>query len=74
MAAFVSASGLPVTMVNLAKRMPIPDTQNGELVSSAEVGTLQLEFRYLSELTGNDTYWEAVENVWFRTITSPLLV
>jgi mannosyl-oligosaccharide alpha-1,2-mannosidase len=65
MSAFVTPSGLPVTMVNLAKRSAVPDTNNGNLVSSAEVGTLQLEFRYLSRVTGNDTYWEAAENVCF---------
>lgn len=63
MFAFATPSGLPVTMVNLAKRLPISDANNGNLVSTAEVGTLQLEFRYLSKITGNETYWEAAENV-----------
>ena len=36
------------------------------LVSVAEAGTLQLEFKYLSYLTGNDVYWRNVEKVrWF---------
>ena len=33
------------------------------LVSAAEVGTLQLEFKYLSYLTGEEKYWRAVEKV-----------
>lgn len=77
MSAFVTPSGLPVTMVNLAKRLAVPDTNNGNLVSSAEVGTLQLEFRYLSHVTGNDTYWEAAENIMKvieRALPSPPLV
>jgi uncharacterized protein YyaL (SSP411 family) len=63
MEAFVTPSGLPVTMVNLGKRLPVPDTNNRNLVSSAEVGTLQLEFRYLSEITGDHTYWDAADKV-----------
>jgi len=41
----------------------VPDRDNNGLVSTAEAATLQLEFRYLSHLTGEDTYWEKVEEV-----------
>jgi endoplasmic reticulum Man9GlcNAc2 1,2-alpha-mannosidase len=34
-----------------------------DLISTAEAATLQLEFKYLAELTGNEVYWEKVENV-----------
>ena len=34
--------------------------------SVAEAGTLQLEFKYLSELTGNPIYWQKVEKVSLR--------
>lgn len=34
-----------------------------ESLSTAEVATLQLEWRYLSYLTGDVKYWKAVENV-----------
>jgi endoplasmic reticulum Man9GlcNAc2 1,2-alpha-mannosidase len=71
MVAFVTPSGLPTSMVNLGKREAIPDTQNNNRVSTAEVATLQLEFRYLSEITGDDTYWRAAENV--RLLVEPLL-
>src|ERR1700761_1350188 len=63
MVAFSTRSPLPTTMVNLGKRIPIPDSQNSFLVSTAEVATLQLEFRYLSQLTGDYKYWKAVEKV-----------
>jgi hypothetical protein len=53
-------------MVNLAQRKGIPDEALPMLVSTAEAATLQLEFRYLSFLTGKDDYWEKVERVrWF---------
>ena len=37
--------------------------QNWGMASLAEAGTLQLEFKYLSQLTGNPIYEEKVENV-----------
>lgn len=61
--AFSTNSGLPATMVNLKKRSPILDYGNQNRVSVAEVATLQLEFRYLSHITGNQTYWDIVEKV-----------
>jgi mannosyl-oligosaccharide alpha-1,2-mannosidase len=33
------------------------------LTSVAEAGTLQLELKYLAELTGNFTYWKRAEDV-----------
>ncbi|CAE6506090.1 unnamed protein product [Rhizoctonia solani] len=39
------------------------DKDNGNLVSVAEAATLQLEFKYLSYLTEEDSYWWAVEKV-----------
>ena len=63
MMAFDTPSGLPTAMVNFAKRTSISDVHNRNLVSTAEVATLQLEFRYLSEITGNESYWGAVEKV-----------
>ncbi|KAK0200947.1 glycoside hydrolase family 47 protein [Desarmillaria ectypa] len=61
--AFDTPTGLPLPMVNLVERKGIPDKELPLLVSTAEVSTLQLEFRYLSFLTDNDIYWEKVENV-----------
>lgn len=33
------------------------------MASLAEAGTLQLEFKYLSHLTGDYTYWDKAEKV-----------
>lgn len=60
---FDTPSGLPLTSVNLAQRTGIPDRDSNGWVSTAEVATLQLEFKYLSLLTDDDTYWKAVEKV-----------
>jgi uncharacterized protein YyaL (SSP411 family) len=56
-------SGLPTTMINLGRREGVPDKDNQNMVSTAEVATLQLEFRYLAELTGREEFWERAENV-----------
>ncbi|KAF9068764.1 glycoside hydrolase family 47 protein [Rhodocollybia butyracea] len=61
--AFDTPSGLPLPSINLGKKVGIPDLDIPYLVSTAEVSTLQLEFRYLSYLTGADVYWETVERV-----------
>ncbi|KAG6851153.1 hypothetical protein H0H87_001443, partial [Tephrocybe sp. NHM501043] len=61
MPAFNSPSGLPVTEINLGTRTPVEDPNN--VVSTAEVSTVQLELRYLSHLLENDDYWDKAENV-----------
>lgn len=61
LSAFETPSGLPLPMVNLATKEGIPDPDNPGLVSTAEVSTLQLELRYLSELTGDEVYWRTGE-------------
>ena len=63
--AFDTPSGLPLSMVNLQRRKGVSSKDNGGLVTTAEVSALQLEFRYLSELTGDDTYWKTAERVRF---------
>lgn len=37
--------------------------QNWGMSSLAEAGTLQLEFKYLSQITGNAIYWQKAEHV-----------
>ena len=59
--AFDTPSGLPLPSVNLAERRGVPDEYSPRLISTAEAATLQLEFRYLSELTGNFEYWDKAE-------------
>nr|GAT60199.1 glycoside hydrolase family 47 protein [Mycena chlorophos] len=60
---FNTPFGYPLSNVNLALREGLIDPGWPDFVSSAEVATLQLEFRYLSYLTGNTLYWEKVERV-----------
>jgi hypothetical protein len=60
---FETPSGLPLSQINLALRKGIPNNEYPALVSTAEVSTLQLEFRYLSLLTDNEVYWDKAETV-----------
>ncbi|TFK56896.1 glycoside hydrolase family 47 protein [Heliocybe sulcata] len=60
---FDTPSGLPLTMVNLGRQMGVADPDYPGLVSTAEVATLQLEFRYLTVLTDEDIYWKKAEKV-----------
>ncbi|KAJ6608839.1 glycoside hydrolase [Mycena sp. CBHHK59/15] len=56
--AFDTTSGLPAPSVDLAGRRA-----SGGGVSVSEATTLQLEFRYLAQLTGNAKYWHKAEHV-----------
>ncbi|KAF8168509.1 glycoside hydrolase [Crassisporium funariophilum] len=69
---FDTPSGLPLSMVNLARRKGVDDPNTPGLVSTAEASTLQLEFRYLSFLTDNENYWDKAEGV-MRVIKSAKL-
>ena len=60
---FDTPSGLPMPMVNLQRREGAWNQGDQGLVSTAEASTLQLEFRYLSELTDDDIYWKRAERV-----------
>ncbi|KAG5732498.1 Mannosyl-oligosaccharide 1,2-alpha-mannosidase MNS3 [Termitomyces sp. T112] len=61
MPAFNTPFRLPTTEVNLAMRTPIEDPNN--VVTTAEIASIQLELRYLSHLLENDEYWDNAENV-----------
>ncbi|KIK02208.1 glycoside hydrolase family 47 protein [Laccaria amethystina LaAM-08-1] len=63
---FDTSSGLPLPVINLATMEPGHTDDFPDLVSVAEAGTLQLEFRYLSHSTGNDVYWRKVEKTRLR--------
>ncbi|EOO02630.1 putative mannosyl-oligosaccharide -alpha-mannosidase protein [Phaeoacremonium minimum UCRPA7] len=63
LAAYDSPSGIPYASVNLGKRIGIVSHDNGGASSTAEAATVQLEMKYLSDLTGNDTYWRVAERV-----------
>lgn len=60
---FETESGLPLSLINLALREGVSDSDTNGYISTAEAATLQLEFRYLAYLTDEDTYWEKAENV-----------
>ncbi|KAJ3801097.1 glycoside hydrolase [Lentinula aff. detonsa] len=60
---FDTESGLPLPSVDLKNRKGVADKYAVDRVSTAEAATLQLEFRYLAELTKNDTYWYKSEHV-----------
>jgi hypothetical protein len=61
--AFDTPSGIPQAMSNIGQRIAIFDRMNGGLVSTAEATTLQLEFRYLSYISGDRKYWDKAEKV-----------
>ncbi|ORY07453.1 glycoside hydrolase [Basidiobolus meristosporus CBS 931.73] len=61
--AFESPSGIPYASVMLDTGKGVAAHFNGGASSTAEATTLQLEFKYLSYLTGNKKYWNAVEKV-----------
>ncbi|KAF9555845.1 glycoside hydrolase family 47 protein [Agrocybe pediades] len=63
MPVFDTPSGLPLSMINLQKREKVDDPHVPGLVSTAEATTLQLELKYLSYLTDDDTYWDKAEQV-----------
>ncbi|KAJ3982925.1 glycoside hydrolase family 47 protein [Lentinula detonsa] len=56
--AFNTLSGIPHPTVNLGKSH---EPQYSYITSLAEAGSLQLEFKYLAELTNNDTFWYKAE-------------
>lgn len=60
---FDTPSGLALSMANLGLKKAVDDPYSQGRVSTAEATTLQLEFRYLSHLTGDSIYWDKVEQV-----------
>nr|POE63481.1 mannosyl-oligosaccharide 1,2-alpha-mannosidase [Quercus suber] len=63
LSAFESTSGVPLASVNLHTRKGIPSHADDGASSTAEATSVQLEFKYLAKLTGEDHYWDTVENV-----------
>ncbi|TFL06569.1 glycoside hydrolase [Pterulicium gracile] len=61
--AFETPSGLPFPRINLKTRQGGLDTEFNGLASTAEVATLQLEYRYLAHVTGDSKYWYTAEKV-----------
>lgn len=63
LSAYESRSGIPYASVHIGKKIGLPSHADGGASSMAEAATVQLEMKYLSYLTGNDTYWRRAEKV-----------
>lgn len=61
--AFDSKTGIPYASINLKTGKGVRSHVDGGASSTAEASTLQLEFKYLSKLTGEALYWEKAEKV-----------
>lgn len=60
---FESKTGIPYSSVNLMTGQGVRNHVDNGASSTAEVSTLQLEFKYLAHLTGENLYWEKAEKV-----------
>ncbi|KAK3948630.1 mannosyl-oligosaccharide 1,2-alpha-mannosidase [Pseudoneurospora amorphoporcata] len=63
MSAFDTPSGIPYASVNLGKFQGLPSHADNGASSTAEATTLQLEFKYLANLTGEKDFWDRSEKV-----------
>ena len=61
--AFDDKTGLPVMELNLQSEKPGKNGYPAKGVSTSEISTLQLEFKLLSNLTGEAYFWNAAEKV-----------
>jgi mannosyl-oligosaccharide alpha-1,2-mannosidase len=61
--AFDTPSGVPYASVNLKTLKGVESHTDGGASSTAEAGSLQLEFKYLALLMGEKIYWEKAEKV-----------
>ncbi|KAF2135199.1 glycoside hydrolase family 47 protein [Aplosporella prunicola CBS 121167] len=61
--AYNSASGIPYASINLRMGEGIRSHMDGGSSSTAEATTLQMEMKYLAQLTGKEVYWRKAEKV-----------
>lgn len=61
--AYNSPSGIPYASIHLASHRDLVSHADGGSSSTAEATTLQLEMKYLSNVTGDDVYWRKAEKV-----------
>lgn len=61
--AFESPSGVPYAMANLEKYEGVAATFDMGASSTAEVASVQLEFKYMAKLTGEKNFWDKAERV-----------
>ncbi|CAG8648842.1 2851_t:CDS:1, partial [Paraglomus occultum] len=64
--AFLSPTAIPYASVNLRRKSGVEAHFASGASSTSEVTTLQLEFKYLSHLTGDEKYWKKVEETIFK--------
>lgn len=57
-------TGIPYSSINLHTGQSVKNHVDMGASSTAEFTTLQLEFKYLSIITGDDKYWKLVESVY----------
>ncbi len=62
--AFDSQTGIAYSTVNLRLKEGIRSYFDQGASSTAEASTIQLEFKWLAKLTGNDTYWKKGEKIF----------
>ncbi|EGG12305.1 family 47 glycoside hydrolase, partial [Melampsora larici-populina 98AG31] len=60
---FDTPTGIPYSFINLKTGQAKADRDNNGFSSLAEATTLQLEFKYLAELTQDRRFWDVAEKV-----------
>ncbi|KAJ5953345.1 Mannosyl-oligosaccharide 1-2-alpha-mannosidase [Penicillium verhagenii] len=63
LSAYDTRTGIPYASVNIGTRQGLPSHTDGGASSTAEAGTLQLEMKYLAQLTGREVYWRKAEHI-----------
>ncbi|CAD6892129.1 unnamed protein product [Tilletia controversa] len=59
--AFQTPTGIPMREINLMTGEAWPDMDNWNSTSLAEATTIQLEFKYLAHLAGEESFWKLAE-------------
>lgn len=68
---FDSPTGIPYSFINLKTGKTRADSDNNGFSSLAEATTLQLEFKYLAELSQNRVFWDVAENAMMAFRDAP---
>lgn len=61
--AYISPSGVPYASIRLYSGEGVVSHADGGASSTAEATTLQLEMKYLANVTGKEEYWRRAEHV-----------
>lgn len=61
---YQTETGIPYSSINLASGRSVKNHVDNGASSTAEFTTLQMELKYLSYITGNDTYWKLSERIY----------